>query len=162
MLSKTEFQVRAAVIALAFLTPIICLMGYGYMPSLSAYWKTEMQPIFIIANATTSYYLYSMKQWRISAMFLLLLTAFSVEMYGALHNALAIIFFVVNLWPLFTSKHNPWIKWVYLSSLVALPWSMLVSEMIAITALCLHNALLMKKGWQLLKQKEQLIKRKLS
>jgi hypothetical protein len=156
MLSKTEFQVRAAVIALAFLTPIICLMGYGYMPSLSAYWKTEMQPIFIIANATTSYYLYSMKQWKIPALFLLLLTAFSVEMYGALHNALAIIFFVVTLWPLFMSNHFKWIKWVYLSSLLALPWSMMIAEMIAITALCGYNGLLLHKTYSILKQKHKL------
>jgi len=156
MLSKKEFQVRAAVIALAFLTPIICLMGYGYMPSLSTYWKTEMQPIFIIANATTSYYLFSMTQWRIPAIFLLLLTAFSVDMYGPLHNALAIIFFVVTLWPLFMSNHFKWIKWVYLSSLLALPWSMLVSEMIAITTLCVYNALLLRKTYSILKQKHKL------
>ena len=143
-LTKTNYQIRLGVLVLASLSPIICLL-YEYRPSLSSYWNTEMQPLFIIANVLTSYYLYQIKNWRPSALLLLLLTAFSVNLYPYIHNSLAILFFVVNLYPLKMTNHYKWVVWIYVSSIAVLPFNMLGAEIIAIWSLCIHQGLMLRK-----------------
>lgn len=147
--SAKEYAIRMAVIFFAALAPYICLFSYGYLNSLSQYWNTELQPVFVFANALTSYYLYTMDNWKWSALCLLLLTAFSVEMYPDLHNFLAVAFFIITIVPLWKANHFKWTFWVYLSSLIVLPWSMLFAEIIAINALCLYHGLLLRKAQRL-------------
>jgi hypothetical protein len=134
-----------AVIALAVISPFICLSLYGYLPSISSYWRTGLQPLFIIANATTSYYLYSVKRWRIPALFLLLLTSFSVELYPTFHNILAVGFFISNIIPLLKTNRFKWTIYPYASSLLILPFSMTFAEIIAIISLCIYHALILKR-----------------
>ena len=45
-------------IAIAMSFPLI-MIQLGEMKSLSAFWNTEAQPMFIIMNAVTSYFLFS-------------------------------------------------------------------------------------------------------
>jgi len=148
-LTKEDYQIRLGVIVLAFLSPILCLFLHGYQPSLSSYWTTEMQPLFIVANATTSFYLYQTKTWRASALMLLLLTAFSIELYPNMHNGLAGVFFIVTLYPLWVTHHYKWVFWIYIFSLVVLLFSMLIAEIIAIWSLCLHQGLVLNKLYKL-------------
>jgi hypothetical protein len=140
-----EYYIRIAVIIFAAITPFLCILSHGYLPSLSSYWKTDLQPLFIIANAATSYYLYSVKIWRPSALLLLLLTAFSVELFPLTHNFLAVIFFFMNIYPLYKRRFFKWTIWIYFSSLLVLPFSMIFAEIIAINAICLHHLLLLNK-----------------
>ena len=144
---------RLGVLVLASLSPIICLL-YEYRPSLSSYWNTGMQPLFIIANVLTSYYLYQIKNWRPSSLMLLLLTAFSINLYPTLHNGLAILFFIVTLYPLRMTNHYKWVGWIYLFSMVILPFNMLGAEIIAIWSLCLHQGLMLRKLNKLNQNKE--------
>jgi len=145
-LGKYQYLLRIAVIILAAVSPFICLMYYGYLPSISSYWNTDLQPLFIIANAATSYYLYSIRDWKMSALMLLLLTSFSLTLFPAVHNILAITFFIVNVYPLVKTNHFKWCIWPYLASLVVLPFSMTVSEIIAIDSLCVYHMLLLIKA----------------
>lgn len=151
-----DFMSRMLVVILAGLAPIVCLLVYGEMESVSAYWKTDLQPLFIITNAATSFYFYSNKNkmWRFSALMLLLLTAFSVELYGSIHNVVAIAFFISNLYPLYKSNHFKWCFWIYLSSLVVFAFSMLYAELIAINALCLFHGLKLIKLQKLQKEND--------
>jgi hypothetical protein len=144
-----EYNSRVAAILLAAISPFICLIAYGYLPSLSSYWNTDLQPLFIIANAITSYYLYSIKPWRMPALMLLFLTAFSVELFPMVHNALAVGFFIMNLYPLYNTNHFKWCIYIYLLSLLVLPWSMTFAEIISIGALCIYHYLLLRKVYKL-------------
>lgn len=143
--NRNEYLIRVAVIILAMVSPFICLLTYGYKPSISSYWETDIQPLFILTNAATSYYLYSIKRWRISALLLLMLTSFSVELYPNVHNAIAIFFFISNIRPILISSHFKWCIYPYGSSLLVLPISMTYSEIIAIISLCLYHLLIISK-----------------
>lgn len=148
-LENKDYLIRISVIALAAIAPFICIFSQGIQISISTYWKTDLQPLFIVANALTSYYLYSVKNWKLSAVMLLLLTAFSVDLYGALHDTLAITFFLVNLYPLFVSHHYRWIIIPYLTSLpVLIFFGMLWAEIVAIWSLCLYHGIALTKFYQ--------------
>ena len=64
--------------------------------SYSEYWTTDYRPLFIITNAITSYYLFSVTRWRVSALFLLIVTAFSYDQYFYIHTISAIAFFIYS------------------------------------------------------------------
>lgn len=146
-----DYILRLSVITLTFLTPIICLTTYGYLHSLSSYWNTPLQPLFIFALASTSYYLFGVKNWRLSALMLLGLVAFSVEMWPMTHNVIAGLFFVGTLYPLWKTNHFKWAFWVYLISLPMLAISMMAAEMVAIWTLCIHQGLMVHKLYKLSK-----------
>lgn len=148
-LSVKDYQIRISVIIFAFLSPLICLIFQGYKPSLSSYWGTDMQPIFIIANATTSFYLYQIKNWELPSFTLLLLTAFSFDIFPLLHNILAGIFFITIIYPLYKSNQYKWALWIYIVSMCMLPFSMLVAEIGAIWTLCTHQFLVLRKLYKI-------------
>jgi len=52
-LTKLDYQIRLSVLLLAFISPLIYLMISGYQPSLSSYWNTICQPMFIVVNTST-------------------------------------------------------------------------------------------------------------
>lgn len=134
---------RLIVIVTSFITPILSISFYGYLPSLSRYFDTELQPIFILSNLLTSYYFFQLKRWKISAVLLTLLTAFSIEHYEVLHNLLAASFFLSILYPLLTIHHHKWVVWVYLSTVILLPFNLLIFEIGAITVICFYHTLIL-------------------
>lgn len=152
-ISTREYYLRLGVIFIAFFTPILFLITQGYLPSISSYWRTPMQPLFIIANASTSYYFFaSHSTWRIPALCLLLLTAFSIDSYLHVHNIIAILFFLSCLIPLYKTNHFKWFFWVYASSILLLPISMTLSEFVAISVLCLYHGLILNKVYRIKKK----------
>ena len=152
-ISKTGYQIRCVVLILAAFTPSLCWLSEGYLPSLSSYWRTPIQPLFIISNAITSFYLYSMIKWKYSALMLLALTAFSIDMYPISHNSLAILFFIVNLIPLYQANNFKFCFWLYGFSLLLLPYSMMYMETAAIIILCLYHGLVLDKIYKLQKER---------
>lgn len=140
-----DFTIRFSAIALAAIAPFICILSHGIEPSISSYWNTNLQPLFIITNFVTALYFIGMDNWRVSGILLLALTAFSVDLYQALHDITAIIFFLVNLWPLYHSHHYRWVIFIYLASLPVLFFGMLWAEIVAILSLCLHQGLKLRK-----------------
>lgn len=132
--------VKIGVIILSALSPILCISISGeFLGSLSSYWKTEAQPIFILSNAAVSYFFFSLKEWRIPSIMLLLTTAFSLDFFETLHNILAIGFFIASLYSLYANKRS--IKYVipYIASLFFLLYSLLCFEILAIYILCAYH-----------------------
>ena len=150
---KTEYFLRMAVIILAMITPFIFLTTQGYLPSISSYWRTPLQPLFILANASTSYYLFGAHNtWKIPAVFLLLLTAFSIDSYVTVHNVVAVLFFVSCLIPFYYTHHYKEFFWLYLSSVIFMPLSMTLGETLAVMVLCTYHALLLRKVYRIQKK----------
>ena len=111
------FDLRYLVIILAMLLPIVIVIMFGVdFPSLSNSWQTILQPLFIITNAVTSFYFFSLNRWKIPSVFLMLLTAFSVDMSPMFHNILAGGFFLTCLYPLMWFKRFSYYVFVYLFS----------------------------------------------
>ena len=138
-----DFILRLLVIVSALISPFFYINIVGELPSISSYWETQMQPLFIIVNASTSYLLFSIKRWRISAILLLFLTAFSVESFVNLHSIFAIAFFLFNLYPIYLNRKIRWVLIPYTLSVVLLINSILYAEIFAITSLCLAHLYLL-------------------
>ncbi len=101
---------RCVALTVAFLQPLIILLCHGTaVISISSMWGTDLQPLFIFTNAMTSYYFFQTKHWFIPSIFILLLTAFSVNMYPILHNTLAICFFLSVFYPLWKTRDKGFI-----------------------------------------------------
>ena len=154
-LTKFDYYLRLSVIIFAAIAPFICLFSYGYLKSLSSYWNTPLQPIFVFANAATSYYLITVEDWRPSAVLLVLLTAFSVEYYQGLHNVLAILFFIVTINPLRKANNFKFCFKLYMSSILLVPFSLFFAEIIAILAMCLYHGLTLNKLYRLQKTRDK-------
>lgn len=140
-----DFLVKMFVIVLAALTPLILYFTQGYHPSISTYWRTPMQPLFIIVNAITSYYLFGIKNWKFPAFFMLMLTAFSVTDFMIFHNIVAGMFFVSCLVAIHISRHLRFIFWMYLISLPVMIYDLLLGESLAVFSLCLYHAIVLIK-----------------
>lgn len=137
-----EFLIRTIILISCFITPFTMLLSYGKLNSISAYWESPLQPLFIVSNALTTYIFVSLPKWRISAVFLFLLTIFSVEYYGMLHNIFAVGFFLFNLYPLFSIKRYRFLMIPYILSVIWLP-DLFWVEVQAIIVLCLYHFLLL-------------------
>ena len=98
---KKKFYVKFFTILFSLVTPFLMLILQGKLNSLSSYWNTPLQPLFILGNCMTSFIFLSLPKWRLSGIFLILLTIFSVEYYSSLHDIFATLFFIVNLYPLY-------------------------------------------------------------
>lgn len=142
------FGLKILVICLAVIHPLIFLFTFGERITLSSYWDTILQPLFIISNASTSYFLFSLKYWKLPSLFLLLLTAFPVFTFPLTHNILAGLFFIGAGIALF--KRPTFRRYIslYISTLLLSFISWFWVEVGAIWVLCLYhlNVLLMVKG----------------
>lgn len=152
-ISEVDYYIRMMVMVLATLSPLIFLVTQGYKPSLSSYWKTDIQPMFIIINATTSYYLYGITRWKPAAILLLLLTSFSVQDYATAHNILAVLFFLACLYPLHQNNHyNRLYFYLYLGTLPLMLVNLLLAESIAIIILCLYHGKILSRLYKIQKK----------
>ena len=87
-------KVRLFLIFLSAFSPFIYIFFYGKLPSISSYWETSMQPLFIFVNASTSYFFLSIKKWWAPGLFLMFLTAFPIDQFFIVHNIFAVLFFL--------------------------------------------------------------------
>ena len=118
MIKSFDFFRRLFVIVLAILQPFIIYFYCGELSSISQSWETDLQFLFILTNALVSYFFFELDDWKIPAMFLLLLTSFSVPDYFWLHNIFAILFFVTCLVPLYLTKRFKFYLPIYLLSIL--------------------------------------------
>jgi hypothetical protein len=120
-------------------SPFIYMGVSGHQVSISSYWETSMQPLFIFVNASTSYYLFSIKNWWIPAFFLMLLTSFSVTNFFIVHNIFAISFFFFCGVSILKSKIKIYI-FPYILSLIPLFFGSLIwAEVMGILTVCLFH-----------------------
>lgn len=153
-MKKAEYYARITIICLIAIAPLICLSISGYKKSYSAYWETESQPIFIIANIITAYLLNQYKDWQPSAWLLLGVVAFNSFDYRMLHDVLAIMFFVSCLFVLLKKHRHTPVTVIYIGSLAAAPFSLLFAEQVAITMLCLYHSVNLETYYNLTNGKE--------
>lgn len=146
MNEKTEFALRICVVLLTMLAPFLYLGFHGYELSVSTYWNSEWRPLYIISNAATSYFLFSLSNWKIPATFLMLLTAFAVDQYMFMHNFFAGCFFVFSFFCLLFSKRFKWYWKIYIvCSFIALI-NLLLGEILVIELIAMyHLQMLMHK-----------------
>lgn len=139
------YILKILVILISAFYPFVLLSVEGELLSLSQYWNTSLQPLFIVANVMTAYFFFSLDDWRISSFFLVLLTAFSVKLYPETHNVVAVLFFLSCLYPLFKSKRYKFYGYLYLlSPIIGLIYGLLYLEIYSILILCgyhLHSVL---------------------
>jgi len=119
-IKKFEFYIKIFVILLSIIQPFILLSICGELWSISSYWRTPLQPMFIMINAATSYFFFSTDKWLVPSIFLLLLTAFSIELYPVTHNVFAVLFFLSCNYPLLTLKRFRFFGVLYLMSIFVL------------------------------------------
>ncbi len=132
--------VKLLVVMLALVQPLIIVLAIGDVPSISSIWTTNLQPLFIITNAVTSYFLFSTKNWFLPSLFLLLLTAFSVDFSLVLHNVFAILFFVFSFYSLTSIRRLRWYLIPYILSVgILLPFGIFWAEVWAIIVICLYH-----------------------
>jgi hypothetical protein len=132
-----NFLIRLGVVILAIASPFICLLFHGELDSYSQYWETDLRPLFIFTNASTSYFLFSMKRWWPSALCLMILTAFSFDQYLWIHNISAIIFFLICGILIFKDRRHSWYSLPYFSSLIVLIYyGIFWAEVLAILVIC--------------------------
>ncbi len=118
---KYDFYLKLVVILISISQPFILIATQGWMWSISSYWTTPLQPLFIFVNAGTSYDFLKNEKWQASGIFLLLLTAFSVEQYKIVHNIFAAGFFLSCLYPMMYLKRFRFLGFLYLLSVPLFP-----------------------------------------
>ena len=122
-IKKYQLYIKLIVILLSIIQPFIFLSICGELWSISSYWRTTLQPMFIIVNAATSYFLFSTDKWLVPSILLLLLTAFSIDLYPTTHNILAGLFFLSCTYPLSTLKRFQFFGVLYIMSFLVLLYS---------------------------------------
>lgn len=130
-----EFHVKVFAIFLSLIYPFIMIYNIGILDSLSQYWTTEFQPLFIISNIICSYFFFSLKNWKIPSFFLMLLTSFSWADYQLFHNIFAVCFYFSCLYCLFKINRYKFFRILYIISILAYPYSILLGEIITILIL---------------------------
>jgi hypothetical protein len=144
MIKSFDFIRRLFVIVLAILQPFIIYFYCGELTSISQSWETDLQFLFILTNALVSYFFFELDEWKIPAMFLLLLTSFSVPDHFWIHNIFAILFFVTCLVPLYLTKRFKFYLPIYLISILFLVFnSFFWMEVWGILTLCSYHLHLM-------------------
>ena len=119
-IKKFEFHIKILVILLSIIQPFILLSICGELWSISSYWRSPLQPMFIIINAATSYFFFSTDKWLVPSILLLLLTAFSIDLYPTTHNVFAGLFFLSCNYPLLTLKRFRFFGVLFIMSIFVL------------------------------------------
>lgn len=140
-MNKKEFYFKLALLICTALCPIVCYLLVGYQDSYSKYFLTNAQPIFIISNVVTAYYLHKIKDWEIPALLIILVLTFSVDKYPIVHNVLAVLFFIKCLIIIYEKSRYRNIIYFYLMSLILLPISLFYVEVVLIYILCIYHAI---------------------
>ena len=148
-----EFHVKVFAVFLAAISPFILIATHGSLGSISQYWDTNMQPLFIISNIITSYFFFTLKNWRVPSFFLLLLTAFSWDQYSLVHDLFAVLFFSTCLWSLWNSKRFLIFFFMMWGGVIVMPFSLLWGEIISIWVLCGFHLKVLVYQKKLLKRK---------
>jgi len=136
--TKNNFIFKLMVIMISIISPLIMVIYDNEIPSLSSYWRTPLQPLFLISNLLTSLILITIPKWKLSGGLLLILTCFSVEYYSSFHDFIATLFFISNLYSLYSIKKYRMFVGIYLTSVLWYP-DILWFEIHAILVLCIYH-----------------------
>lgn len=153
----SEFLVKLLVILISALYPFILISLEGEMVSISQYWNTSLQPLFITANVITGYFFFTLENWKLPSFLLILLTAFSVKLYPITHNVIAVAFFISCLIPLFRSKRfRFYIPLYFTSIIIGYYFGLLWLEICGIIVLCAFHLHSLIYTWRIFYEKEKI------
>ena len=138
------YYLKMLVITLALITPMIVFYYCPKLESFSACWNTDFKTIFVVSNILTSLLFSITTKWRLSALFLILLTFTPVTKYQITHNIIAITFFLYNVYPMISFKRYNFFLLFYVFSLMWLP-NLFLTEIHAISVLCIYHAVIISK-----------------
>lgn len=151
--------IKIGVILLSAIQPFILIYNCGQLGSLSSYWGTYLQPLFIFTNVVISYYFYSLNRWKLPSLLLVLLTSFSSELYPYIHNIISGLFFISCLYPLFKTKRFKFYFYLYgLSPIIGFTKSILWFEVYCILILCFYHFHSVYHIIKILKEKHEIEK----
>lgn len=124
--------------------PLIMWWWIGPQSSISMYFSTPAQFLFLLFNAGTSFYFVNTKNWVISGVLLLLLSCFSVQYFTWIHNIFAILFFVSSLVSILRSKRYKILSFGLILSALGLFHSIFLAEYFAVVFISLFHILILK------------------
>lgn len=108
------------------------MLNWGILGSISQYWETPYQPLFIISNIICSYFFFTLPNWRIPSFFLLLLTSFSCIQFRITHDILAGCFYFACLHSLFKNKRLKFYRILFILSIPFYFYTIILGEIIGI------------------------------
>ena len=140
------------------ISPFIMIFGHGLLDSISQYWGTPFQPLFIISNILCSYFFFTLPNWRITSFFLLLLTSFSCIQFRITHDIIAVCFYFSCLYSLFRNKRLKFYRILFILSIPFYFYSIILGEIISILILCSFHLQIIIYKERLRKLKRDIVK----
>lgn len=134
-----EFHVKLFTVFISVITPFVMISSGEILGSISQYWGTVYQPLFIISNIMCSYFFFSLKEWKIPSLCLILLTGFNHYQFNTFHNIFAVCFYLACLHSLFKNKRFIIYRFLFISSILFYPYSIILGEIISIIILCSYH-----------------------
>lgn len=133
-------RLKLAVIILCILQPLIIIATFGLeFKSFSKVYGTSLEPLFVVTNATTSFFFFSLQRWRLTAVLLLFLTAFSTGVYPMAHNIISVLFFISCACALLEYQRRRIYFYLYCSSVLFFSFGIFWFEFFATWVLCLYH-----------------------
>ena len=154
--SLNEFHVKIFAVFFALITPFIMITSGDILGSISQYWGTPYQPLFIMSNVICSYFFFSLKNWKIPSLCLLLVSAFNHYQFNTLHNIFALSFYFACLYSLFQNKRFTLYRILFIFSMVLYPYSIILGEITSIVILCSYHLRVMLYKEKLMKLRKNI------
>ena len=140
-----EMYLKVATVILALLFPLTIIYFFGVnFKSFSKCYGTFLEPLFYITNAVTSHLFFGLKHWKLPALFLMLLTVFSTDIYSDMHNLFAVAFFISVIYSLLEFKKLRCFVYLYCSSVLVTYFGLFWFEMWATYVICFYHLYLLK------------------
>lgn len=131
-------------VLIGMITPGIMLYWLGPKPSISEYFESPAQFLFLLVNAGTSFYFVTTNKWLLPGIFLLLLSCFSIKYYPQIHNITAILFFISSVISILRSNRYKSIGYIILCITPILYFSLFWYEYISIILICIFHGLILQ------------------
>ena len=145
---------RVLAMILGILCPLVMIIAYPEISSLSNFWNTPLVPLFIIMNIVTAYFFYLLPNWKVSGVLLFLLTAFPVNYFGQFHNILAVIFFISCMYAIAQSSRYSWLVFPFIAAVIISAKSLFWGEVASIYIICTYHLLTLRKSVKITKQRK--------
>ena len=147
---------RVLAMILGIFCPMVMIICYPDIKSLSGFWNTPMVPMFIIMNIVTAYFFYLLPNWKFAAVVLFLLTAFPIGFFDTFHNILAVLFFVACMYAIAQSTRYSWLVFPFIIAIIIAAKSLFWAEVVSIYVICAYHLLTLRKRVKLVKQRKNI------
>lgn len=151
-MSKDVFY-RIFTILLGITFPLIMISVFPGTKSLSSFWNTSMVPLFILMNIVTASFFFTLDNWRLPAILLVLTTAFPYTYYNSIHNILATMFFLTSSYAMIISNRYNWLTILLIPAVLMSFINVFWAEVIAIDTISLFHGLVLWKREKINKQR---------